>query len=202
MGAGRYGALGGCLAAAALASFGAASGATGSGATAEQAGRYVLHGSAHVELTTLGTHDGDADLDVVVAQGAAPGRLRLELSSGAYACALAARVSAAGDLAFDASQRCPVDLAEPGARGKVDARLRTGRGRILGGELALELAFDVSGTLSMGAQGGSVTVFGAEVNVPGAWTAPAPVRGTVEAKARGTRRGGVGAAPRAGPASN
>lgn len=202
MGAGRHGALRGCLAAAALASLGAAAGATGSGATAEQIGRYVLHGSAHVETTTLGTHDADADLDVVVAPGAAPGGLRLELTSGAYACGLAARVSAAGDLAFDAGQRCPVEVAEKGARGKVDARLRSGRGRILGGALSLELAFDVSGTLSMGAQGGSVTVLGAEVNVPGAWTAPAPVRGTVEAKARGARRGGAGAAPRAGPASH
>ncbi|MFL5273931.1 MAG: hypothetical protein ACJ79E_17880, partial [Anaeromyxobacteraceae bacterium] len=48
-------------------------------------GRYVLHGPAHVETTTFGTHDATADLDVVVSAGRGASALRLELTSGAYA---------------------------------------------------------------------------------------------------------------------
>jgi hypothetical protein len=191
--------LAGFAAAAALASMGAAP-VQGRGSAGDGAGRYVLHGAAHVETTTFGTHDASADLDVVVSPGAAPGALRLELTSGAYACTLAARASPAGELALDRGQACPVDVAEEGARGRVEARLRSGRGRLEGGTLALELAFDLAGTLSVGTRGGRVTVLGAALDVPGAWTAPAPVRGTVEAKARGARRGGAGpSSPQDGP---
>jgi hypothetical protein len=153
-------------------------------------GRYVLHGPAHVETTTFGTHDATADLDVVVSAGRGPSALRLELTSGAYACTLAARATPAGDLTLEPGQACPVDVAEEGARGRVEAKLSSGRGRVAGGTLALDLAFDLTGTLSVGARGGKVTVLGADLEVPGAWTAPAPLRGTASAKARGTRQGG------------
>src|SRR5690242_12499823 len=77
-------------------------------------GRYVLHGPAHVETTTFGTHDATADLDVVVSAGRGPAALRLELTSGAYACTLAARATPAGDLTLEPGQACPVDVAEEG----------------------------------------------------------------------------------------
>ena len=155
-------------------------------------GRYVLHGPAHVETTTFGTHDATADLDVVVSGGRGPAALRLELTSGAYACTLAARATPAGELTLEPGQACPVEVAEEGARGRVEAKLSSGRGRVAGGTLALDLAFDLAGTLSVGARGGKVNVLGAEVDVPGAWTAPAPLRGTASAKARGARLGGGG----------
>ncbi|MFL5262712.1 MAG: hypothetical protein ACJ79R_09020 [Anaeromyxobacteraceae bacterium] len=153
-------------------------------------GRYVLHGPAHVETTTFGSHDATADLDVVVSAGRGPSALRLELTSGAYACTLAARATPAGDLTLDPGQLCPVDVAEEGARGRVEAKLSSGGGRVAGGTLALDLAFDLTGTLSVGARGGKVTVLGADLEVPGAWTAPAPLRGTASATARGTRQRG------------
>src|ERR687886_139838 len=64
------------------------------------------------------------------------------------ACDLAAQLRAGGDLALEPGQACAVDVAEPDARGHLDARLRSGRGHAGEAALELDLAFDVSGALS------------------------------------------------------
>jgi hypothetical protein len=63
-------------------------------------------------------------------------------------------------------------------RGRVEARLRAGRGRLGGGELRLDLAWELTGSLRT------------RLAVPGAgglgtWTPEVPVHGTAEGTASG-----------------
>jgi hypothetical protein len=109
---------------------------------------------------------------------------------------LAARLRGAGDLALEAGQACPLDVAEPEVRGHLDARLRSGRGRTSDAALALELELDVSGALSTRLTGRGVRVLGAEVSLPEAWAPELPVRGTVTASATGRRMDADSAAGR------
>lgn len=156
------------------------------------AGRYALHGTVHVDAAALPGRDGSADFDVVVAPGAAPDGVRLRAASRGYTCELAARLRG-GELAFDGGQACAVDVDEPDARGHVDARLRSGRGRLAGGALQLDLAFDLSGALSTRVAGQRVNVLGREVALPEGWTPKLPVRGALTTSATGQRA--AGAAP-------
>jgi hypothetical protein len=73
-------------------------------------------------------------------------------------------------------QACRLALDDGDARADVEARLRAGAGRLARGELSLQLAWDVKGTVRtrLALPGGD-----------GAWTPPVPLRGVVEGAGRG-----------------
>jgi hypothetical protein len=90
-------------------------------------------------------------------------------------------VDGAGAIAFAPGQRCPVEVKQPEARGRVEARLRDGGGRLDGAELALSLSFELEGGLST--RIGQVGL----LDMPGVWSPEVPVRGSVEASGTGRR---------------
>jgi hypothetical protein len=155
----------------------------------DSAGRYVVRATVHVDAAALPDRDGDVELDVVVAPGAAPDALRLRATYGRYACDLQARLGDGGALDLAAGQPCSADVSEPDARGHVDATLKSGRGRVQGGALELDLAFDLAGRVSTRVGGKSVKVLGQEVSVPEAWTPEVPLRGGATASGKGRRLG-------------
>jgi hypothetical protein len=169
------------LAAALLAAPGAAAAATPSSAFA---GRYPMDVTARLHGEPLGDREVSEAADAVIT--AVPGRaeVRVRLTSGRYACELSARVEA-GALVLAPGQACALELAETGAHGRVDARLRSGRGRLEGDALVLEAAWELSGAVALGPGGGKVDVLGTSVELP---VAPkVPVTGTAAATARGSR---------------
>jgi hypothetical protein len=100
------------------------------------------------------------------------------------ACELAASRADDGTLEFEAGQRCAFDLADPDARGHVEARLRAGRGRLRDRHLSLDLAFDTSGAVALRTAPG-VQMLGVEV--PSTWTAEISVNGGASIRAEGDR---------------
>jgi hypothetical protein len=167
--------------------------ASGSLAAAPGAGGDKLHGAYRVKGTALvrastGVDERvDVELAVLVAAGARKGQLALHLSTQGYACDLLATLQGADVLAFAAGQTCAVEVDEANARGPVEARLRTGRGRLRDGTLALELAWDVTGDMTVKVGGQRVEVLGRVVDVPDAWAPRMPLSGTVDARGEGPR---------------
>lgn len=164
--------------------------AAGAGARADVTpesarGVYRLSGSARVTAAPLPSERLELRADAVLRPASGPRRISARLATQGHACELAGRLAADGTLSFDAGQRCLLDLDDPDARGHVDGRLRSGAGRLSGRELSLDLAFDVSGTVSVSA--GAVRVPGLGVEVPPSWTPATPVRGEARATASGTR---------------
>jgi hypothetical protein len=156
------------------------------GATPESArGAYRMAVTARVNAPPLPGQDVEVRADAVLRPDVGPRRIRARLAAQGHACELAGRLDPGGTLAFDAGQRCPLDLDGPGARGRVEARLRSGSGKLTGRELSLDLAFDVDGTVSLST--GGVSVPGLGIEVPPTWTPATRVKGEARATAAGTR---------------
>ena len=147
-------------------------------------GIYRLAGSARVTASPLPAERMELRADAVLRPGDGPRRISVRLAAQGHACELAGRLGPDGILAFDEGQRCLLDLDDPGARGHVEGRLRSGSGRLTGRDLTLDLVFDLSGTVSVSAGGIRVPGLG---EVPPSWTPPTPVRGDARATASGTR---------------
>lgn len=150
-------------------------------------GHYALHGTAHVTGNGLADREVTADLWAEVSPGRAPSEVRVELGWRAYRCAVEASLAPSGELAFAEGQACQLFVAEPEARGPVEGRLRSGRGRLRDGLLELELAFEVSGTLQARLPGRRITFLGTEVELPDTWMPGLPVHGSLTSSARGSR---------------
>jgi hypothetical protein len=146
-------------------------------------GTYRVRGTARIDAAPPVGRTMDARGDAVVRAGPA-GEVRVRLASMGHSCELTGSRSSDGALAFAAGQRCTFELADPEARGRVEARLRTGRGRLAGRHLALDLAFQLSGAVSFRTSQ-AVQVLGVEV--PSSWTPSLPVDGGASVQAEGDR---------------
>ncbi len=148
----------------------------------ELTGTYRLRGTARVALGTILDREVELHADAILDRGASAGEVIVHVDAEGYGCDLVARLDAAGALTFAAGQQCMVRISSPDARGRLEARLRSGRGRVGAGRLSLDLSGDVDGTLQR--RTGGVRVLGQEL--PQGWTPELPVRGPVEASAAGT----------------
>ncbi len=157
--------------------------AAGAPARDDLAGTYRIQGTARVDAAApLGRQiasRGDA-----IVRTAGGGGVRLRLASMGQACELTASRAADGALSFAAGQHCLFDLRDPGARGHVEARLRAGRGRLRDRHLAVDLAFDLSGVVSLRTSE-AVQMLGVEI--PASWTPDLPVDGGASVQAEGDR---------------
>lgn len=149
-------------------------------------GTYRLRGSARVDAGPVLSRSVEARADAVLRPGERPRAVRARLASQGHVCELAATLEEGGALAFEAGQRCAFDLRDPEARGHVEARLRSGRGTVRGGRLALDLSWDLSGAVSV-QTARQVEVLGRTVELPAAWTPELPVRGEARIVAEGER---------------
>lgn len=151
----------------------------------ELAGRYGLRGTARVHAPPLADGDLDAAADAALAPGAGKDEVRIRLTWGKASCELAARADR-GALVLAPGQSCDLALDEPELRGKVLARLRSGRAEVRGGTLALEGTWDLSGAVSVRVGGSALDILGAELPV-GAWSPRTPVQGSAQVKLQGER---------------
>jgi hypothetical protein len=145
-------------------------------------GTYRMRGTARVDAASPLGGDIDSRGDAVVRVGTG-GTVHLRLASMGQACELAASIADDGALAFDAGQRCFFDLRDD-ARGHVEARLRTGRGRLRDRHLSLDLTFDLSGAVALRTSE-AVQMMG--VNIPPSWTPDIPLSGGAAVRAEGDR---------------
>lgn len=144
-------------------------------------GTYRLHGTAHAALGPVLDREVELHADAILERGDVSRTVRVHLAAEGYGCDLLARLDAAGSLSFEGGQRCVVTITSPDARGHLEALLRSGRGRVEGDHLALDLSGDVEGALSH--RTGGVRVLGQEI--PATWSPELPVRGAVRATAEG-----------------
>jgi hypothetical protein len=170
----------------ALAAALAGAGAAGSSPDAVR-GTYRLHGTAHVEARPALDDDVEVHADAILRPGPGPRDVRARLSAEAQSCDLDAKLGDGGALVFAEGQRCVVDLQAPDARGRIEARLRSGTGRIRDGQLALEMTWDLSGALSVRTATSRIQVLGREVDLPATWMPEVPVRGDAHATVEGRR---------------
>jgi hypothetical protein len=149
-------------------------------------GVYRLSGTAVIDVRPAFHREVEARADAVLDPGRGPRDLRLRVAAQGHACELAARLEPDGAVTLEPGQRCAVEVRDPEARGRLDLRLRSGRGRVdpARDRLALELAFDVSGALSLRASVGA-QVFG--VDLGDAWMPEVPASGVARATAEGGR---------------
>lgn len=146
------------------------------------AGIYRVQGTARVDAAAPLGRRIEARGDAGVRAGA--GReVRIRLAAMDHACELVARRSDDGALAFAAGQRCELVLDDPGARGRVEARLRSGTGRLRDRHLALDLAFELAGQVSLRAVPAQLL----GVELPSSWLPPMPVDGGAALSAAGDR---------------
>jgi hypothetical protein len=146
-------------------------------------GTYRMEGTSRVDAVAPLGGDLEARGDAIVRTGPA-GAVRLRLAAEGQACELSAKRAEDGALSFDAGQRCAFDLREEDARGHVEARLRSGRGRLRDRRLTLDLAFDLSGAVAV-KTAAKVQVFGMEI--PSAWTPEIPLDGAATVQVEGDR---------------
>ena len=102
--------------------------------------------------------------DVVLRPGGGPRAVSARLAARGHACELAGTLAEDGTLAFRPAQRCAIALDDPGARGRVEATLRSGRGRLRNGRIALELELGLEGAVRVAT--GGVPGVAAETVVP------------------------------------
>ena len=153
------------------------------------AGEYRLEATVRVRASGLPEKELREEGRAVVSP-AGPGSLRVRLAARGKSCELQARAGAKGELAFEAGQRCPFELDEnEGATGRVEGTLRSGRGRVHGDALELDLAWELSGAVRMRLGGQRVEVMGSELAIPDGLAPETPVRGTAEARIEGRRSG-------------
>jgi hypothetical protein len=153
---------------------------------AQVRGLYRVHGTMRVAAGQMLDGASEVHADVTLEPGGGPLEVRVRVASQGYACDLVGRLADDGALDLAAGQRCTLDLRPPDARGRVEGTLRPSRGRVREDQLELELAADVSGTLSL-RTGGRVEVLGNAVDLPEGWTPMTPVRGEARATVQGTR---------------
>jgi len=151
-------------------------------------GTYRLVGHARVQVSPFPMQDQPGDVKATVEPTGEAGRVSVRLESQGYTCVLTASRTKGSALEFSTPAHCAVDVREPDARGRVDARLRSGHGSLRDGRLALELVFDVSGNVATRMARPRLNLFGADVVVPEGWTPAVPVSGTVSSSASGQRR--------------
>jgi len=151
-------------------------------------GAYLLRGSAHVQVTPFPARDYPGTMEATLVQAGAPGRLSVRLESHGLACVLAVSRSERGVLTFPMPSRCVVEVEQPNARGRVDASLRSGHGTVEDGHLTLDLAFDVTGSISTRIPKSRFKLLDVEVTVPEGWTPAVPINGLVASSGSGGRR--------------
>ncbi len=141
-------------------------------------GTYRMQGTARVDAAAPLGRRIEAHGDAIVRRGA--GReVRLRLAALGHACELTASRADDGALSFGAGQPCVIDLADPDARGRIQATLRSGAGRLRDRHLALDLAFQLAGAVALRSDAARL------LGVAGGWMPDIPVDGgaTVEAEA-------------------
>ncbi len=142
-----------------------------------------MRGTAHVAASPVVDRDVEVHADAVLDAGMGPREVRAHLVAEGRACDLVARLGGGGELSFEPRQTCRIAVDGPGARGYVEARLRSGRGTLADGTLSLELAWDLEGAVAPGL-GRAAQVLGIPSAAPGA---EIPVRGEARARAEGWR---------------
>ena len=173
--------------AAVLALLGAAVALSTSGAKG-LSGTYEVAGTAHVSVSPFPARDFPGEMTATLSRASGPGALSLRLEARGYGCTLQVQAASDGSLQFPVDARCPVDVAQPDARGHLDAQLRTARGRVAGDTLELALQFDVTGSIQMRIPPRTIHILGAEMQSPATWAPAAPVQGTVAASGQGSRK--------------
>jgi hypothetical protein len=171
---------------ASVAALALASSALAAPSAAELLGTYRLHGTARVDAGPVLSREVEVHADAKLGAGAGARAVRARLAAEGHACELTARVEEGGALVFEPGQRCAFDVDDPGARGRVEARLRSGRGRLRDDTLALDLTWDLSGALRL-RSAERVEVLWKTVELPSTWTPEIPVRGEAQTRAEGHR---------------
>jgi hypothetical protein len=161
-------------------------GAAGQSPAARIRGTYRMQGFAHIATRPAIDREVELHADAILEPGARPDDVRAHLAARGHACDLLARIGRAGALGFEAGQRCMIDIDDPDARGRIEARLGSGRGQLQGERLTLELSWELSGTLSLRTTT-RVHVPGTGVEIPETWTPAVRVRGEARATAEGKR---------------
>jgi len=154
-------------------------------------GGYLLNATSKVRVSPFPASDQAGEVRVTLERARTPGHVSVRLESRGYACVLDAARSRSGDLEFSRPASCPVEVRRTDTRGRVDAQLRSGHGKVGDGWLTLDLRFDVSGTISTRVSGRTFTLFQAEFTVPDGWTPAVPIRGTVTSGGSGARQGAL-----------
>ncbi len=144
---------------------------------------YRLHGTVHIASTPF-DRDMELHADAVVEPGPGQRDVVLHLASMGYRCRFVATRDAAGTLAFPPGQACVLEIRSPEARGRVQVRLTSGRGRLREEDLSVAFTSELSGAVTVSA-GSPLIVFGR--TVPGTRGAEIPVRGEARAIAEGRR---------------
>ena len=156
-------------------------------ARAPYLGSWIVDVVTHVRAAPVVERDVESRAGLVVREGREKKVVSLEIEAEGYACRLEATVADDGALDLGAGQTCPLALDEPNVRGSVEGRVRTGRGRLRDGKLELELALDLSGSVSARLDGGTVSVMGREIVLPDGRAPALPLRGSAEARGEGRR---------------
>ena len=151
-------------------------------------GTYAMAGKAHVSVSPFPAHDYPGELTAILSRAPTSEGLVLRLEASGYGCSLPVRAGGDGVLLFPDRATCPLDVAQPDARGHLDAQLRTARARVLDGRLELALEFEVTGSMQLKIPSKTLRVLGAEVRTPETWAPSAPVHGTVAASGQGSRQ--------------
>lgn len=127
--------------------------------------------------------------DVVLRPGEGPRAVQARLAARGYACELTGTLRDDGALTFARGQRCSIALDDPGTRGQVEATLRSGKGRVEDGRIALDLELGLAGEVRV-----------ATGRVPGlAPETKLPVNGEASIRAEGWRDNSRAAEPRPDP---
>jgi hypothetical protein len=144
---------------------------------------YRLHGTVHVASSVL-DRDMELHADAVVQPGSRQRDVVLHLASMGYHCRVVAARDAAGTLAFPPGQECVVEISSPEARGRVQVRLTSGRGRLREEELSLAFTSELSGAVTVGS---ALPLIVLGRRVPGSGGAQIPVHGEARVMADGRR---------------
>jgi hypothetical protein len=152
-------------------------------------GAYLVRGSARVQVSPFPTEDYPGEMRVTIDSTRTPGRVSVRVESQGHSCTLGASRSGKGVLAFSTPATCVVEVREPDARGRVDARLRSGSGTLRDGRLTLELLFDVGGHVATRIPRTRFKLLNAEITVPESWTPSVQVGGIVTSSGSGPRQG-------------
>jgi hypothetical protein len=148
-------------------------------------GTYRLQGVAQLSAPPMLEREVEVHADAILLPGSGPGELRALLASEGRTCELKARLDRAGALRFPEGQRCRFEIDDKEVRGRIEARLRAGSGQSGRGRLALELSWELSGTLSLRAA--PLQVPWTDLQLSETWTPAVPVSGTARATASGRR---------------
>jgi hypothetical protein len=162
--------------------------ALGTGTVDGALGGYLLNATSQVRVSPFPASEQPGEVRVTLERARTPGHVSVRLESRGYTCVLDAARSRSGDLEFSKPASCPVEVRRTDARGRIDAQLQSGHGKVRDGWLTLDLRFDVSGKISTRVSGRTFTLFQTEFSVPEGWTPAVPIRGTVTSGGSGPRQ--------------